>query len=153
MNVTQDNGAASTTSSDEGFRAWLAMNDYLVDEDFLVFDVEDMPDDPFTEEGLRVAEAEALRRFPDSATALAPENREQSDKFIRFIGEVFVRSLGGEWTNDPGFGQGGAYLGVQFPGMEGSLEVPTLFTSALRRRDGESWAFVYRNRAEDLGRL
>ena len=66
------NSGPEDISRHDGFRAWLAMNDYLVDEDFLVFDVDGMPDDPFTQEGLRVAETEALRRFADSATALRP---------------------------------------------------------------------------------
>lgn len=66
------NSGPEDVSRDDGFRAWLAMNDYLVDEGFLVFDVNGMPDDPFTQEGLRVAETEALRRFADSATTLRP---------------------------------------------------------------------------------
>ena len=58
-------------SRDEGFAAWLAMNEYLVEEEFLVFDVPGMPDDPFCEDGLRLAEAEALRGFADYHEALA----------------------------------------------------------------------------------
>jgi hypothetical protein len=148
-----DPNSGGGVSRDEGFRAWLAMNDYLVDEDFLVFDVEDMPADPFTEEGLNVAEAEAIRRFPDPATALAEENREQSDKFIRYIGETFVRGLGGEWTNDAQDGTDRAFIGVRFEGLERIVTPPTLFTAALARRRGGEWAFVYHQAAKDLGRL
>ena len=43
------------------------MNDYLFEEDFLVFDVDDMPDDPFTEEGLRI-----LIEHRDIDTQLVP---------------------------------------------------------------------------------
>jgi hypothetical protein len=149
----RDPSSGDGVSRDEGFRAWLAMNDYLVDEDFLVFDVEDMPEDPFTEEGLNVAEAEAIRRFPDPATALAEENREQSDKFIRFIGETFVRGLGGEWTDDAQDGTDRAFIGVRFDGLERIVAPPTLFTAALARRRGGEWAFVYHQAAKDLGRL
>lgn len=134
------------------FAAWLAMNDYLVDEEFLLFDVDDMPDEPFTEAGLRVAEAEALRRFPDAASALTAGNREQSDKFIRFLGQAFVRGLGGEWTNDARNGTDRAFLGVRFDGLERIITPPTLFTAALARRSGGEWAFVYRQAAKDLGR-
>lgn len=136
-------------SRDEGFAAWLAMNDYLLDCEFLAGDVPGMPEDPYTEDGLRIAEANALSRFADSDEALAPDNREMYDKFVRFIGEVFVRSLGGEWTNKPFVDDGSAYLGVRFPWRDESLTVPTLFTSALHRRTGEQWAFVYRNAQED----
>jgi hypothetical protein len=69
-------------SRDEGFAAWLAMNEYLVEEDFFFFDVQGMPDDLFCEDGLRAAEAEALRRFTDYHEALAAPNRELFDKVI-----------------------------------------------------------------------
>lgn len=143
---------AGSVDRDEGFAAWLAMNDYLLDCEFLAGDVPDMPDDPFSEAGLRAAEAEALRRFPDIDTALAPHNREMYDKFVRFIGEVFVRDLGGQWTNRPLVDDGRAYIGIKFPWDPETLEIPTLFTSALARRTGEQWAFVYRNMREDRDR-
>ena len=132
-------------SRDEGFAAWLAMNDYLVDEDFLVNDVDGMPDDPFTADGLRVAEAEALRRFDSPEDALAPQNRELYDKFVRFLGEAIIRGVGGEWTNRPLVDDGKAYLGLRFPWRKETLTVPTLFTAALARRTGEEWAFVFTN--------
>jgi hypothetical protein len=136
-------------SRDEGFAAWLAMNEYLVEEDFLVFDVHGMPDNPFSEAGLRIAEAEALHRFADYHEALAAPNRELFDKFVRFLGETFVRGIGGEWTNLPYMDDGKAYLGVRFPWTEYTLTIPTMVTSALARRTGEEWAFVYRCKLED----
>jgi hypothetical protein len=136
---------AQTATRDEKFASWLAMNEYLVEDDFLVNDVDGMPSDPFSEEGLRVAEAEALRRFDDADQALAPENRELYDKFVRFIGEAIIRGVGGEWTNRPLVDDGKAYLGIRFPWRKETLTVPTLFTAALARRTGEEWAFVYRN--------
>lgn len=141
--------SASSVDRDEAFAAWLAMNDYLLDCEFLAGDVPNLPDDPYTEAGLRAAEAEALRRFPDSETALAQHNRAMYDKFVRFIGEVFVRSLGGQWTNKAPHDSGKAYLGVKMPWDDEPLTIPTLFTSALARRTGEQWAFVYRNMRED----
>jgi hypothetical protein len=136
---------AQTATRDEKFASWLAMNEYLVEDDFLVNDVDAMPDNPFSEEGLRVAEAEALRRFDDAEQALAPENRELYDKFVRFIGEAIIRGIGGEWTNRPLVDDGKAYLGLRFPWRKETLTIPTLFTAALSRRTGEEWAFVYRN--------
>lgn len=136
-------------SRDEGFAAWLAMNEYLVEEDFLVFDVQGMPDDPFSEDGLRVAEAEALRRFADHHEALAAPSRPLFDKFVRFVGEAFVRGVGGGWTNRPYMDDGSAYLGLRFPWTEYTLTVPMMVTAALARRTGEEWAFVYRCKLED----
>jgi hypothetical protein len=129
---------------DEKFAAWLAMNDYLVEEDFLVNDVPDMPTDPYTEEGVRAAEAEALRRFRDADDALAPQNRELYDKFVRFLGEAIIHGVGGEWTDRPMVDDGKAYLGIRFPWREETLTIPTLVTAALNRRTGEEWAFVFR---------
>lgn len=136
---------AQTATREEKFASWLAMNEYLVEDDFLVNDVDGMPDNPFSEEGLRVAEAEALRRFGDADQALAPENREVYDKFLRFIGEAIIRGVGGEWTNRPLVDDGKAYLGLRFPWRRETLTIPTLFTAALGRRTGEEWAFVYRS--------
>jgi hypothetical protein len=131
-------------SRDDGFAAWLAMNDYLLDCEFLAGDVPGMPDDPYTEEGLRIAEAEALRRFSSIPDVLAAENRHMFDKFVRFIGETFVRGLGGHWTNKPLVDDGKAYVGVGFPWRETTLEIPTMVTSAVARRTGDEWSFVYR---------
>ena len=133
---------------DEGFTSWLAMNDYLLDCEFLAGDVPGMPDDPYTVAGLRAAEAEALRRFASVSEMLAADNRAMLDKFVRYVGETFVR-LGGEWTNKPLVDNGKPYVGVRFPWREHTLEVPTLVTSAAARRTGDRWARVYVMAQED----
>lgn len=140
-----------TVSRDEGFRAWLAMNDYLLDCEFLAGDVAGMPDDPYSEAGLRVAEAEMLRRFSSVDDALAPANREMFNKFIRFVGAAFVNGLGFQWTNKPvGYDDGEAYIAVEMPSIDTQLSIPSLVTSAAKRRTGDKWAFVFRNMREDL---
>jgi hypothetical protein len=140
-----------TVTRDEGFASWLAMNEYLVEDDFLVNDVDGMPADPFSAEGLAVAEAAALQHFADRAAVTAPDNRELFDKYIRFIGEAFVRGLGFTWTNKPkAFDDGRAYLAVENATLDAQLEVGKMLTAAMSRRTGEEWAFVYRNMQEDL---
>lgn len=134
---------------DEGFASWLAMNDYLLDCELLAGDVPGMPDDPYTEEGLRVAEADALRRFSSVAELVAPTNRDMLDKFVRYVGQTFVRGLGGQWTNRPLVDTGRAYVGISFPWREHTLEIPTLVTSAIARRTGDRWARVYTMAQED----
>jgi hypothetical protein len=127
-----------TVTRDEGFASWLAMNDYLVEEDFLLNDVDGMPEDPYSAEGLTVAEAAALERFPDKQSVVAPENRELFDKFIRFIGEAFVKGLGFSWTNKPkGFDDGKAYIAVENTTIDAQLEVAKLLTMAVSRRTGD----------------
>ncbi len=143
----------SYAERDEGFRAWLAMGDYLLDCEFLAGDVPGLPAEPFTEAGLLVAESDALARYQNSAEALNDRNREMSDKFMRFIGEVFVQQLGGSWTNRPLHDDGSAYLGIRFPWRDETLTIPTLYTSALARRSGRQWAKVLGNlrRARETG--
>jgi hypothetical protein len=142
------NDRADDAARDEAFRAWLSGNDHLLDE-FVSADLPDLPAEAFTEAGLRSAENAALDRFADPDEALSEANRELYDKFVRFIGETFVRSLGGRWTNKPLLDDGSAYLGVLFPWSAEPLTIPTLFTSALARRTGQQWAFVHRNMRED----
>ena len=54
------------------FSSWLAMNDYLIECEFLVDDVPDMPDDCFGPAGLDTAERALLTRFTTIAEALDP---------------------------------------------------------------------------------
>lgn len=140
----------SSITRDEGFAAWLEMNDYLLDAEFLTFDVDRMPTQPYSAAGLDVAEADLLRRF-DGLDALRAD-RAMFDKFIRFVGEAFVVGLGFRWTNRPAGGDDGRpYLAVEHPKLTGGqIEVPTTVTSAVARRSGTEWSFVYRNMAEDL---
>jgi hypothetical protein len=138
-----------TLSRDEGFRAWLAMNDYLLDCEFLDGDVVGMPEDPYSDAGLRVAEAELLRRFSGIDDALAPANREMFDKFVRFVGAAFVNGLGFQWTNTPvGHDDGRAYVAVELPSIDTQLSIPRLVTAAAKRRTADEWAFVFRNMRE-----
>ena len=134
---------------EKAFQAWLAMNDYLLDCEFLVFDVTGMPEDPFCEAGLKIAEANALGRFADSDEAVSVQNRDLFGKFVRFVGEVFVRGAGGQWTERPYADDGAAYLGVRFPWTDYTLTIPTLVSSAMARRTGDHWAKVYRYKLAD----
>ncbi len=143
----------STVSRDEGFRAWLAMSDYLLDCEFLAGDVVGVPDDPYSEVGLRVAEAEMLRRFSGIDDALTPANSDMFDKFIRFVGAAFVNGLGFQWTSKPaGHDDGRAYIAVEMPGINTQLSIPSLVTAAADRRTGDEWEFVFRNMRKRLER-
>ncbi|MEV0766225.1 hypothetical protein [Nocardia sp. NPDC050435] len=64
---------------------------------FFTETVPDMPEDPYTVEGLDAAEAAQLRLWP-AADGSEPD-QEVLDQFIRYIGETYRRTLGGEWIN------------------------------------------------------
>ncbi|MEU8897269.1 hypothetical protein [Nocardia sp. NPDC048505] len=64
---------------------------------FFTETVPEMPDDPFTVEGLDRAEAVWRVLWP-SRKAPFPDP-DIADQFIRYIGETYRRTLGGEWIN------------------------------------------------------
>jgi hypothetical protein len=142
----------------EKFEAWLAMNDYLLDCEFLAGDVPGMPDDPYSRAGLVVAEANALERWANAEEALAPDSIDMYWKLVRFVGETFVRTLGYEWTCVPNHSddQGESWIAVQFPGDDLQLQLPGLVTTVIspeRGRKGGRWAWVWDNMAEDTAKI
>ncbi|MEU8901298.1 hypothetical protein AB0C65_35895 [Nocardia sp. NPDC048505] len=64
---------------------------------FFAETVPDMPEDPYTVEGLDHAEAAWLELRPVGAPT--PSELDVLDQFIRYIGETYRRTLGGEWVN------------------------------------------------------
>lgn len=84
------------------FHEWLAGMDSALARFF----AEDAPavgrlDDPWSAEGLRLAEEAARATFGDLRTALDPTNTTTRDRFGRFVGQVFCRRFEGEWVNAP----------------------------------------------------
>ena len=139
-----------------GFEHWLAMMDHVVEDDFLTFDLDGMPDDPYTEEGLRIAEAAALHQFPDRASVTDPHNAELADKYIRFVGQAFVRGLGLTWTDEPPFEGDPPTMSIVVPPIADGLgpipvSVPSLLLAAIKRRTGEEWAFMFDKNEQRLG--
>lgn len=51
----------------------------------------------------RIEEA-ARAVFPDPDALTAPENRDIADQFVCFLGDMFIRRTGMEWTNIPEWG-------------------------------------------------
>lgn len=136
---------SETVDRDAGFQSWLAMQEFYLDE-FLGDDMPAMAD-PYSPDGLSTAEGIALTRFANKDEATA--DPEMTTKFIRFIGECFVRRLGGRWTNRPAEDDGQPFIGIAFSWTPNTLAIPTLYTSAFARRSGQQWAKVYRFTAED----
>lgn len=81
------------------FKEWMAGMEKGLDH-FFNHLVPDMPDDPYSVEGLRHAEATLLRLFPDGAAMSEETNPADGpavDAFLRYLGQVYVARLEGRW--------------------------------------------------------
>lgn len=59
-------------------------------------------------------EAYAVSRLPSPALASAPANQRLAEDLMRYVGETFLRTLGGAWRHDPdGPDHGMPYIEVQ----------------------------------------
>ncbi|WP_063037859.1 hypothetical protein [Nocardia pseudovaccinii] len=137
---------------DPRWLAWLTrMNEQL--DRFLNETFPDMPNNPWTVEGLRQAEQAALERFPTDEAVALPENIDVADQFYRFFGEVFRRNFEGEWYNVPDFDTETRALGfgpvVSRPFNENYLDVVPLLTTAVYRREGDLFASIFGYSQED----
>ena len=62
-------------------------------------------------------EAYAVSRLPSPALASAPANQRLAEDLMRYVGETFLRTLGGSWRHDPdGPDHGMPYIEVSSPG-------------------------------------
>jgi len=91
---------------------------------------------------------EAVRAiFPDLETLTAPENREIADQFVCFLGDMFIRHTGMEWTNIPEWGTllySDIGPSVRFAGDPVSaVSIVRMAESAARGEAGEQFGFVW----------
>lgn len=64
-------------------------------------------------------EAYAVSRLPTPALASTPANQRLSEDLMRYVGETFLRTLGGSWQHDPdGSDHGMPYIQVPDPGAD-----------------------------------
>ncbi|WP_067682742.1 hypothetical protein [Nocardia miyunensis] len=117
---------------------------------FLTETIPDMPDDPWSAEGLDRAEREILNRFATMDDAESSENRDLADQFTRYIGEVFCRKFEGRWHNVRGTG------GARYPEFgpavdrewsEMYLDVANLVTATVHRHWGDYLSTIFNNNA------
>ena len=121
--------------------AWLADMDAVVSE-FIAVEFPDLKVDPFSADGLHVAEARALERYGSIAEFKAPENAVLADKYIRYLGEVMVRNFGARWVNIL-HQRHGMVASVEYPYPAMYFEPQFMITASLHRRTGEEWARVF----------
>ncbi|WP_405159851.1 hypothetical protein OG203_25745 [Nocardia sp. NBC_01499] len=137
---------------DPRWLAWLGDMDRQIDR-FLNETVPDMPNNPWSAEGLRLAEKAALELFPTPASVDQPENRDLADQFHRFVGEVFRRNFEGVWRNVPSFDDAKRSRGfgpvIQRPFAVFYLGVIQTLTTAIDRRAGNIWSQSFGYSEED----
>lgn len=133
---------------DEQFQSWVAMNEPMLELEF-DDDVPDLPDRPWDDRALDIAEAAALKRFASPEDTFSDGNTAAAWRFVRFIGETFVESFEGTWVNLPASKGQRQRVGVELPFRTMYLEPISLLTSAMGRRTGVEWSTVYRYAAED----
>ncbi|MFB8276971.1 hypothetical protein [Nocardia colli] len=135
-----------TDQEDPRWLAWLEGMNKQIDR-FLNETVPDMPEDPWTAEGLRHAETTALKIFPNREVVLVPENRDVADQFSRYVGETFRRNFEGEWRNEPSFDDRRSPLGfgpvVRTPENPEYLDVVHLLTATVHHRTGDHWSRIF----------
>ncbi|WP_413333369.1 hypothetical protein ACH82I_13670 [Brevibacterium sp. GP-SGM9] len=64
----------------------------------------------FGPKSLPMLELFVLSKFPDTEAALAPENRRFVEGLIRYLGETFLRAVGGVWDHDEKTGNGMPFI-------------------------------------------
>ncbi|WP_280273950.1 hypothetical protein [Nocardia wallacei] len=113
--------------------------------------VPDIPDNPWSPEGLDRAERYALDRFSSMDDVDKPENRDIADQLTRFIGEVFRRNFDGEWYNVPEMsGERYSDFGpvIRDEWSDAYLDTANLVTAAVHRKWGDYWSGIYSNSIE-----
>ncbi|MGF6888567.1 hypothetical protein ABIA39_007912 [Nocardia sp. GAS34] len=109
--------------------------------------IPDMPNDPWSADGLDRAERYLLDTFPDSDTIDRRENLDIADQLTRFIGEVFARHFEGTWRNTPGICRRYPHFGpvVEQKWMAMSLDAGNLVTTTLDKRWGNNLSTIFSN--------
>lgn len=124
----------------ENYEAWHAMMDFQLAEFFGEVDIP--VTDRYSRRGLEIAEGEFLQRFSDVETALEPQNQQVTDRFMRYLGQTFVKSFDGRWDFVEGEGMP-PYVGVAVPIYANYYRVLQLTLAALKHRRCHYWADLY----------
>jgi hypothetical protein len=134
------------------FEAWLAQMPAALSQ-FLAR----VPDETrrrlnYSPESLDALESWMLGRYPDTKSVLEEAEKEVLDGIARYVGETYIKELGGGWDitfEDPKY----VYHGLpQIPGFGGSRDSPhRLATSAIARRTGVFLRSILSNIKRSVG--
>ncbi|QIS01284.1 hypothetical protein F5X71_02195 [Nocardia brasiliensis] len=118
---------------------------------FLNETVPDMPDDPWSAQGLDRVERFILDNFQDFKDVDKAENRQVADQLTRFIGEVFRRNFEGRWFNAEDMG-GARYRDfgpvIRYEWGGAYLDVANLSTATVHRGWGNYLSGIFSNSVE-----
>jgi hypothetical protein len=108
----------------------------------------------YSPESLDVLEGFALTKYPSPEDAKKPSEAAAVDGMARYVGEVFIKRLGGRWMIDHSNPKNAFYGLPQLSGMAGQqvqLCPLTLVTASLDRRTGSFIRQVFDNNRRNAG--
>ncbi|MFI6218473.1 hypothetical protein ACIBCD_41235 [Nocardia brasiliensis] len=131
---------------------WLAPENMNAQLDaFLNETVQEMPDDPWSAQGLDRLERLILDRSSEMDDVNRVEDWAVADQCSRYLGEVFRRNFEGAWFNVPTFG------GVRYPSFGPAIrhkwtgaysDTVNLITAAVHRRWGNYLSGIFSNKVK-----
>ncbi|WP_078344957.1 hypothetical protein [Mycobacteroides chelonae] len=138
---------------DERFRAWVETISLGID--IAQIDFRDIipnlpPGDMFSDEAILLAEQSFLQHF-DSQQDM-DDNWDTAVKFLKYLGQAYVAKLECRWVWQPIVPKYWSISGsaIEFPWPSDMLfELNPILNSAVRRRAGNDWLFVFKNNRED----
>lgn len=138
---------------DERFRAWvetLALGLELSTVNFHDIIPDLPPHDIFSDEAILIAEKAFLNRFESRQDM--DDNWDVAVKFLKYLGQAYVEKLECRWVWQPIVNKHWETEGpaIEFPWPTNMLlALNPILNSAVRRRSGSDWLFVFRNNRED----
>lgn len=121
------------------FREWLADMDSELNT-FFTEDIPDLPDDPYTPEGLLQVEELALVDFWDDKSKR--NWLRFSGRIERYLGELVVRTVEGEWKYINVTGEGLLPV-IETPFRMAYFEPAQALKNAMSKRDGQTMNRIY----------
>jgi hypothetical protein len=143
-----EQAAFDAAQADEGFLAWVAMNEFILECE-IDDDIPGLPPRPWGADALRIAERRALDLVARKEETFDEAHQEMSWRIVRFLGQTFVEAFEGRWVNVPPMGSASAEIAVELPFRNFYIEPMSLLTAAMKRRTGEEWARVFGYAEED----
>ena len=101
-------------------------------------------------------EAFATSALASPAVAVAPENQKFTENLMRYVGEVFLRGLGGAWDYDESGEVGEGFPFIRPDSQDGDCEgepisMIGLVMTALQARNGQVFVSRYAEELEKFG--
>ena len=142
------------TDGDDAFQCWLMDMDDAIDRLRRALPEAVGASLDFSPDSLAAIERFALGLYPTVQDAKRPEEAVRIDGMARYVGEVFRKSLGGQWRIDFSDAKNAFHGLPQLVAMRGQrvqICPLTLVTASLHRRTGRFLRLVFDNNLRDAG--